>query len=526
MNKGSEHTTSCWMDLPLPWQGTPLTADARADVCIVGAGIAGLTTAYLLTEAGKSVIVLDAGDIAAGQTQRTTAHLSNAIDDRFQEIERIHGAESAALAAQSHMAAIDLIETIVHQEAIDCAFERVDGYLFPGQGHDRKFLEQELAACRRAGLNDVELTERPLGALSGLPCLRFPRQGQFHPLRYLLGLCQAIRQRGGQIHTHSPVEEVTGGEQASVRTRGGPVVRCSAIVVATNSPINDLVAIHTKQAAYRTYAIAAQVPRGSVPHALWWDTEDPYHYIRVQQFASPLTGNGTTEAYDLLIIGGEDHKTGQDSQYADHFAALENWGRERFPPMGQIAYSWSGQVMETIDGLAFIGRNPLDNDNVFVATGDSGMGLTHGTIAGFLLGELIQGRDHPWAKLYDPARKPLSALRDFARENANVAWQYTDWLSGGDVKSVDAIPPGAGAVVRRGLRKLAVCRDDTGALHECSAVCPHLGCIVHWNGVEKTWDCPCHGSRFAADGKVIEGPAISDLEPVATAEPQPAASVE
>ncbi len=527
MNQGSEHTTSCWMDLPLPWHGEPLQEDTRAEVCIVGAGIAGLTTAYLLTEAGKSVVVLDAGSIGGGQTQRTTAHLSNAIDDRFQEIERIHGVEGAALAAQSHLAAIDLIETIVRQEPIDCDFERLDGFLFLGPGQSQDLLQRELDACRRAGLTEVELhTDRQLGALSQLPCLRFPRQGQFHPLRYLVGLCQSIRRRGGRIFTDSPVEQVTGGDHASVQTRAGKQVHCSAIVVATNSPINDLVAIHTKQAAYRTYVIAAQVPRGSLAHGLWWDTEDPYHYVRVQRFASPLNGNGASGAYELLIIGGEDHKTGQDSKVADHFAALEGWGRERFPQMGQIAYSWSGQVMETIDGLAFIGRNPLDKDNVYVATGDSGMGMTHGTIAGFLLTELIQGRDHPWAKLYDPARKPLHALRDFARENANVAWQYTDWLSGGDVKSPEAIPPGSGAVVRRGLRKLAVSRDEAGQVHECSAVCPHLGCIVHWNDVEKTFDCPCHGSRFAADGKVIEGPAISDLAPVETREPAETSWVE
>ena len=220
--------------------------------------------------------------------------------------------------------------------------------------------------------------------------------------------------------------------------------------------------------------------------------------------------------HDLLIVGGEDHKTGQAIDQADRYARLETWTRERFPMAQEVRFRWSGQVMETIDGLAFIGRNPLDEPNVFVATGDSGMGMTHGTIAGILLTDLILGRENPWAALYDPSRKSLGALGTFAKENLNVAKQYGDWLTGGDVESVEEIPTGKGAVIRRGMTKVAVYRDDRGTLHERTAVCPHLGCIVNWNDAENTWDCPCHGSRFDRMGVVINGPANSDLGPVAT----------
>src|SRR5262249_39597562 len=278
-------------------------------------------------------------------------------------------------------------------------------------------------------------------------------------------------------------------------------VTADTVVVATNSPINDRIAIHAKQAAYLTYVIGANVPRGSVEKALFWDTQDPYHYVR-------LVSAGETE---ILLVGGEDHKTGQQDDAALRYARLESWARERFPGLREIRYRWSGQVLEPVDDVAFIGRNPLDGDNVFVTTGDSGMGLTHGTIAGMLLCDLIAGRANRWAELYDPSRKTVRAAGRFAREASNMAWQYTDWVTPGDVASPAAIAPGAGAVLRRGLAKVAAYRDLEGALHELSATCPHLGGVVSWNSAEHTWDCPCHGSRFDRHGRVLTGPANSDL---------------
>jgi Rieske Fe-S protein len=266
-----------------------------------------------------------------------------------------------------------------------------------------------------------------------------------------------------------------------------------------------LIAIHTKQAAYQTYVIGARVPLGSVTRGLFWDTPDPYHYVRIE-----TVGTGAA-AYDVLILGGEDHKTGQEDDANKRFGALERWTRHRFPMVEGIEYRWSGEVMEPIDGLAFIGRNPLDANNVFVATGDSGNGMTHGTIAGMLLTDLILERKNPWESIYDPSRITLKALPEFAKENLNVARQYADLVVAGDVESEDEIKPGAGAIIARGLHKVAVYRDPRGEVHEFSAVCRHLGCIVNWNTLENTWDCPCHGSRYDALGKVFQGPANSDL---------------
>jgi glycine/D-amino acid oxidase-like deaminating enzyme len=258
-----------------------------------------------------------------------------------------------------------------------------------------------------------------------------------------------------------------------IETGHDPVVSSEVVVVATNTPVNDRVAIHTKQAPYVTYVIGLRVPKDSVTRALYWDTGDPYHYVRLQ------TENG----YDVLIVGGEDHKTGQANDGEERFGRLEEWTRERFPQAEEVQYRWSGQVMEPVDGLAFIGRNPLDADNVYIATGDSGQGMTHGTIAGMLLTDLIQGRENKWERLYSPSRIRLKSLPELASENLNVAGQYLDYIT----------------------------TDRTDKAHKLSRVCPHLGCIVAWNSTEQTWDCPCHGSRFSAEGRVYQGPANSDL---------------
>ncbi len=273
------------------------------------------------------------------------------------------------------------------------------------------------------------------------------------------------------------------------------------VVVATNTPVNDMVIMHTKQAPYRTYAIAFDVPAGWIERALYWDDADPYHYVRLHG------ADGRT----LLIVGGEDHKTGQGPGPEKSMVALEQWARRNFAQAGAIAFRWSGQVMEPVDSLAFIGRNPGDEENVFIVTGDSGHGMTHATIASILIPDLIAGQSNPWEQIYDPRRKSLRSAGTFAHENINVAAQYRDYATAGEVASVDQIEPSGGAILREGVRKLAVYRDKEGHVHRFSAVCPHLKCIVRWNEIEKTWDCPCHGSRFAADGHVINGPAIGGL---------------
>ena len=505
MKDESQASTSIWMATANTPSQARLKESIRTDVCIIGAGIAGLTTAYLLGREGRSVVVLDDGLIGGGMTGRTTAHLTNAYDDRYLEIEKLHGAEGARLTAESHTAAIEKISEIVTVEKIDCDFEWLDGFLFGATPDAAELLEDELAAAHRAGLTGVEKVARaPLASFDTGVALRFPRQGQFHPLKYMDGLAKAIMRDGGRLFGKTHAAKIEGGEEALIETTDGSVVKSEVVVVATNTPVNDRVAIHTKQAPYVTYVIGVVIPKDSVTRGLYWDTGDPYHYLRLQR------ENG----YDVLIVGGEDHKTGQANDGTERHARLEQWTRERFPQMTEVKYRWSGQVMEPVDGLAFIGRNPLDEDNVYIATGDSGQGMTHGTIAGMLLTDLIQERENKWEDLYSPSRIRLKALPEYASENINVAGQYADYVTAGDIKSESELKPGEGAIMREGVSKIAVHRDRDGRVHKLSAVCPHLGCVVAWNSTEQTWDCPCHGSRYSAEGRVYQGPANSDLSEV------------
>jgi Rieske Fe-S protein len=260
--------------------------------------------------------------------------------------------------------------------------------------------------------------------------------------------------------------------------------------------------------------VAFPVDPDAVPALLLWDTGAgkrkpyPYHYVRVVRARDLGPG---APAGDVLVVGGEDHKTGQAEDSEERWARLEEWTRARFPVRGAPTHRWSGQVMEPVDGMGFCGKDPGAADPVYVATGDSGNGMTNGTVAGILLTDLIAGRRSPWTELYEPSRKSLRSLGTWARENANVAARYGDWLRAGDVASADQVARGGGAVIVRGLKRLAVHRDDAGTLWVRSAVCPHLGCVVQWNSGEKTWDCPCHGSRFDGRGRLLNGPAVTDL---------------
>lgn len=509
MKNASEQTRSIWMATGKPTV-PPLTLGAHADVCIVGAGIAGLTTAYCLMKAGKSVVSVDNGPPGEGMTGRTTAHLSNALDDRYVEIERFHGRSGAQLAAASHSAAIDWMDRIRIREGIDCDFIRLDGYLFAPTDGSADLIEEEWRAAHRAGITGLERLDRlPPGLFSSGPCLKFPRQGQCHPLKYLAGLVRAIHRDGGRIFRDAHVAAVESGAHVTIETSQGCAVTADALVVATNTPINNIVTIHTKQAAYITYVIGAKIPAGIVPPVLLWDTLDPYHYVRIS-----TESTGTPDVQIWLIVGGEDHKAGQANDGEVRYARLEAWARERFPMMGEVGLRWSGQIMESVDGLGFIGRNPGDSNHVYIVTGDSGMGLTHGTIAGVLVTDLIMQRPSPWAPLYDPSRHTMGAAGEFLRESLNVAAQYADWVTGGDVDNEEQIARGQGTILREGLTKIAAYRDEQGIMHKCSAVCPHLNCIVAWNHTESTWDCPCHGSRFDKFGTALNGPAIDNLTPI------------
>jgi glycine/D-amino acid oxidase-like deaminating enzyme/nitrite reductase/ring-hydroxylating ferredoxin subunit len=503
MNVSSEKSISLWMGTKVLEDAPVLDKTETADVVIVGSGIAGMSVAWELAKAGKDVVVLDRGPIGKGMTSRTTAHLTAQCDDGFHQLIGRRGEEIAKAWYESQAASIDRIEANQRELSIKCDFRRLDGHLFHAPGTDAAILDREFEATTAVGMAIFREQGVPFARQEKTPSLRYPGQATFHPLKYLAGLAAAIRKAGGRFYGETIVENVEENQNGvTLTTADGHVVTARQAVVATNSPINDKYAIQGKQAPYRTYAMAFSVPRGALPDGLYWDTLEAYHYVRLQ----PGRGNG-----DYLIVGGGDHKSGEADDADARFLALESWMRNLLPVLGKEKHRWSGQIQDTIDYCAFIGLNP-GSKRTYVATGDSGQGITHGTVAGMLIGGLILKGESPWTEVYDPSRTPVKAAGTFLSENLTVLKNFLEYVAPGEKESWDELKPGEGAIVRKAMNKVAAYRDANGRLYLRSARCPHLGCHVHWNSFEHCWDCPCHGSQFAPDGTALNGPAFSALE--------------
>ena len=504
---------SLWKAEFEPLTYPPLQADAECDLVVIGSGIAGLSSAYEAARFDARVIVIDRGDISSGMTARTTAHLVSEIDDRYFDLIKVAGEENAKLYYESQVAAISRIEQVCEDEGIDADFARLPGYLVPADASFQSELEQEYDACRKLDV-EVEWSETaPVPLPQGTRALKFPRQGRFHPLKYCAGLALAIQKRGGQLFSRTAyVDHDEESDQVIVRTEAGHRIRAAAALFATNVPVNDRVKVHTKQVPMRTYAIAAKVPSGSVEDALVWDTLEPYHYVRLHP-----AGDGQ----DWLIVGGEDHRSGTANDMDDRFENLEKWTRDRFPQFDKAEHRWSGQVMEPVDFMPYSGRD--GSERIYVHSGDSGQGITNGVAGSLNFIALYRGGKAHFAELFAPERKPAAglSLKEYFKGQGPVVSNLSEYLSGGEVADVDDIRPGEGAIVRRGLAKHAVYHGEDGKIIERSAVCTHVGCIVHWNSFEKCWDCPCHGSQFLPDGTVINGPAVRPLAKVDEPADQP-----
>ena len=500
---------SLWKAETPPQNYPRLNEDVSCDLLVIGSGIAGLSSAYEAARFGAKVVVIDRGEITGGMTARTTAHLASELDDYYSELIRAVGEDQARLYRESQEAAINRVEAICRDENIDADFERLPGYLVAARSEDGKQLEDEYEACRSLGL-DVEWSDSaPIPLPEGTKALRFPDQARFHPLKYCAGLARAIERHGGRLFSKTAYvshDESEGG--LTIKTEEGRTIQTGAALFATNSPVNDLVKVHTKQVPMRTYAMAGKVAAGSVEDALVWDTLDAYHYVRLQP-----AGDGQ----DWLIVGGEDHRSGTANDMEERFTRLEKWARERFP-VASFDYRWSGQVMEPADFMPYSGRD--GSDRIYLHSGDSGQGMTNGVAGALNFIALYRNDKARFADLFEPSRKPTSriSLSEYVKGQGPVVANLAEYLGSGEVDSINQIKPGEGAILRRGAAKVAVYRDEEGSITERSAVCTHVGCIVHWNGFEKCWDCPCHGSQFLPDGTVLNGPAVRPLTEVERSE--------
>jgi glycine/D-amino acid oxidase-like deaminating enzyme/nitrite reductase/ring-hydroxylating ferredoxin subunit len=504
---GNINASSYWLENELP-RHAPLDEDTRADVVVVGGGITGLTAAYLLAAAGRSVVVLERDRCARGDTGYTTAHLTMVTDARLADLVKHFGADSAKSVWDAGLAAIATIEKHTRELRIECGFARVDGYLHapltPQRGRamadDVETLKKDVELAREMGFAAEFVSAVPLLARPGM---RIGAQARFHPLAYLAGLAAAVVGAGGRIHEQSAADTFA-TDPLSVSANGFKV-RCDDVVIATHNPMSGLAGatsttlLQTKLALYTSYVMATRVAKGQVPDALFWDTNEPYHYVRLVP----------QDHHDLVIIGGDDHKTGQVEDTERCFAALEAHARACVPG-GVPAYRWSGQVIETSDGLPLIGQTA---DHQFSATGFSGNGMTFGTLGGMMAADAILGRSNPWADQFSPQRSGLKGgLRDYLTENIDYPYyRVRDAIASAEPGAVASIAAGEGRIIERDGQKVAAYRDPDGALSLRSAVCPHMGCIVGWNLAEQTWDCPCHGSRFRPTGEVMAGPAQTGL---------------
>lgn len=500
---------SHWQQSPLPRFPTANTS-ARYDVVIIGGGITGLCAAYFLKRAGRKVCLLERDRICYGDTGHTTAHLTQITDTRLTELVRDFGEDAAQLTWQAGAAAITALESVARESNIGCRFERIPNYLHASLRSDKDEsgeLQEEAELARKLGFSAEFLDSAPL---VNRPAVRFPDQGRFHPLKFLGGVAQAVHGDGCAIHENSEVTEVASEPLAVVC--GDVRIDCDHVIVATHVPLMgkagyiNATLLQTRLIPQSTYVVAAKVPKGTIPDASFYDTSDPYYYLRIDR----------TPRYDYVIFGGEDHKTGQIENTNERYQRLEALLKELVPE-AEFYARWSGQVIETNDGLPLMGETA---ERQFVATGFAGNGMTFGCLAGLMASDWVLGKRNPWQDLFSTSRTNIrGGTWDYVKQNAEFPYyMIADRFSKADGTSVEEVAPGEGKILAIDGKRVACSRDKQGNLCAVSAVCTHMGCYVHWNGAEQTWDCPCHGSRFHPSGEVLAGPAETPLESAEVAE--------
>ena len=498
-----QQNTSLWIGT------TPETAYPRAtgsvsvDVAVVGGGITGLTTALLLKRAGVSVAVIESRRVALGTTGNTTAKVTSLHRVVYQELEKALGEDAARAYGEANQTAVELVAAIANEHGIECDLRRIAAYTYAESEDGAKQVRDEAELTQRLGLPGAftESTSLPFPVQGAV---RFGEQLLFHPRKYALGLAALIPGGGSHLFEESRaagIDEVDG--RYVVEVDGGATVEAGHVVIATLLPFHDPGGLFAKASPSRSYALAAKI-EGALPDGMFLNVESPTRSVRPH-----ISPEG-----EWLVVEGEEHKTGQDDDMPGHYEALEAWARERFP-VRSIDFRWSAQDYMTPDHMPYVGRATPGSDRLLVASGFNKWGMSNGTAAAMILRDHVLGRENPWAELFDATRlNPTVSAPTIVKENLNVAKRFIgDRVAALTAPSLDELKPGEGAVVDLDGDKVAAYRHADGTVHAVSAICTHLGCTVKFNAAETTWDCPCHGSRFGTDGRVIEGPANRDLEP-------------
>jgi len=474
----------------------------RYDVLVVGGGITGMTSAVLLQNTGKTVLLVDAHRPGFGTTGGTSAHINTFADTTYKEAESAFGKKGAILFAEAIKEGFKLIKTNIEQYKIDCDYEAKQGYLYAENADQVKQLENVYNGAVAVGV-PVKYTEEVPTPIKYQKALLFDSQAQFHPLKYLQGLRTAFENAGGKVLENTIIVEVSKSDYGHTAKAGELKINAESVIYATHIPPN-LTSFNFRCAPYRSYVIAVKLKVKHYPEALVYDMEEPYHYFRTH----------VIDGQELLLVGGNDHKTGhEDPEKA--FASLEKYVRKHYN-VSSVKYRWSSQYYIPVDGFPYIGQMPEASTGIYCATGYNGNGMMLGSVAAKILSDLITKKKSVYEKVFSPSRvKPLDGFAEFVKENADVAYHFVaDRLSLKETDSLKRIPKGTGKVVEFDGKKIAAYHDESGELHTLSPVCTHAACIVNWNAAEKTWDCPCHGARFDPNGKVLTGPATKDLLPI------------
>ena len=495
--------TSLWQsNMPsYPSPATTPPADV-VDVLIVGGGITGITTALMLQKSGKQCVVAEAKTLCFGTTGGTTAHLNTVLDHPYNEIESKFGENNARLMAKATKEALALIRKNISTFEIDCEFSDQDGYMFAQDDKQEKELDDILKATQHVGvhMNYTDVIPVPIPYQKAV---KFSGQAKFHPARYVYGLAKAFEQAGGILLQGCRVTKVENNEVIEATTRYG-VIKARDLIYATHIPpgVNLL---HFRCAPYRSYALAIKLAKDDYPDGLIYDMYDPYHYYRTQEI----------DGEKYLIAGGEDHKTAHVKNTDECFQKLESYVKKFFQ-IESIPFKWSSQYFEPADGLPYIGHLPGNPEHIYVATGFGGNGMTCGTISAIVLHDVLVKGKSEYQDLFNPNRiKPIAGFTNFVKEQADVVGKmFSGWISSEKIEALSEIAKDEAKVVKYEDHKLAIYKDETGKVHAVNPVCPHAKCIVEWNSAEKSWDCPCHGSRFSADGVMLTGPASHDLEEI------------
>lgn len=491
-----------WRD-PNPFTTqSKLTEDTETDVVVIGAGITGITTAYLLSKAGVKVLLVDAGRIGNGTTGHTTAKITAQHDVIYDELIQHFGTEQAAAYYQACMDAKQFIKNTIQELQIDCDYQAEDAYLYTTDSANMAKLEKEARAYEKLRIPG-ELCDRLPLALDEVAGLRMSGQAQFHPLRYLAALVEQFLAAGGRIVENTTVVDIEEGTQPIVITRDEQRIKCQQVVLASHFPCYDGGGFYfTRLHADRSYVLAIQ-PEKAYPGGMYLSIDSP---------ATRSLRQVTIHGESYVLVGGQSHKTGKGICTMQHYEILEQFAQDTLG-IRAYPYRWSAQDLITLDKVPYIGKLTAKHDNIFVATGFRKWGMTQSTIAANLITDLIMKRDNPYATLYDPSRQFQAdpGLRNFVVENVDVAGSLIAGKVGVTFKEPHDVKPNEGALVMVDGQKCGAYRDEAGQLHVVDATCTHLGCEVEWNHGDRTWDCPCHGSRYTVEGEVIEGPAKQPL---------------